>query len=170
MSDSPTNWLPMEALELVASRFRVLGEGSRLRLLAALRNQERTVTELVALTGLTQANVSRHLNLMAEAGILGRRKEGLNVYYFVSEPAVFALCERVCGHLQRKFDAGTSALSSAPAPVTDEVIERPGTKKLSCQVRQTSLKGVEAAADAGLKAVPAESDGEGTGGFAVTFD
>jgi DNA-binding transcriptional ArsR family regulator len=166
MTNSPANWLPMEALELVASRFRVLGEGSRLRLLAALRNQERTVSELVTLTGLTQANVSRHLNLMAEAGILGRRKDGLNVYYFVGEPAVFALCERVCGHLQRKFDAGTSALAAAPAPVSDEVIEHPGAKKPSRKIRKTTSK----AAEAGIKAVPAESDGEGTGGFAVTFD
>jgi len=170
MSDPSNNWLSPEALELVASRFRVLGEGNRLRLLASLRTQQRTVSELVTLTGLTQANVSRHLNLMAEAGILGRRKHGLNVYYFVSEPAVFALCERVCGHLQRKFDAGTSALAATSVSASNQAIEQPAPKKPSLRARESSLTGIEVVADAEVRAVPAESEGERDGGFAVTFD
>jgi len=98
------------ALDLIASRFRVLGEPMRLKLLIALESRERNVSELVASTGATQANVSRHLQTLADAGILGRRKEGLNVYYFIADPSIFDLCERVCGSLQKRFGAQAQAL------------------------------------------------------------
>ena len=65
-----------EALEFVAARFRVLSEASRLKLILALEEGEKNVTGLVETTGLTQANVSRHLQTLTGAGILGRRKEG----------------------------------------------------------------------------------------------
>lgn len=95
--------LSEQALELIAARFRVLGEPMRLRLLIALEDGERNVSQLVEATQATQANVSRHLQTLTEAGILGRRKEGLNVYYFISDPSIFELCEGVCGSLQRRF-------------------------------------------------------------------
>ena len=97
------------ALELIAARFRVLGEPMRLKLLVALEPGERNVTELVTATGATQANVSRHLQTLAEAGIVGRRKEGLNVYYFIADPTIFDLCENVCGSLQKRLDTQARA-------------------------------------------------------------
>lgn len=106
--------LPDSALDLIASRFRVLGEPMRLKLLIALEKQERNVSELVTLTGATQANISRHLQTLAEAGILGRRKEGLNVYYFISDPSIFDLCEKVCGSLQQHLGAQAMALGLGP--------------------------------------------------------
>ncbi len=102
--------LPDQALELIAGRFRVLGEPMRLRLLIALEKGERNVSDLVKVTRATQANVSRHLQTLTEAGILGRRKEGLNVYYFVADPSIFELCEGVCGSLQKRFGAQARAL------------------------------------------------------------
>lgn len=97
------------ALDLIAARFRVLGEPMRLRLLIALEDGERNVTSLVQATGATQANVSRHLQTLAEAGILGRRKEGLNVFYFIADPGIFDLCEGVCGSLRKRFGAQARA-------------------------------------------------------------
>ena len=95
--------LPPEVLELVAARFKVLAEPMRLRLLQLLESGERTVGELVTETGAGQANVSKHLTLLAEAGMVGRRKEGLNVYYFIADPMVFELCKLVCGSLQKQL-------------------------------------------------------------------
>ena len=95
--------LPPGALELVAARFRMLAEPMRLRLLNELRDSEKTVTALVEATGAGQANVSKHLSLMADAGMVGRRKEGLNVFYFIADESLFELCDLVCGRLQREL-------------------------------------------------------------------
>jgi ArsR family transcriptional regulator len=95
--------LPPGALELVAARFRMLGEPMRLRLLNELRGGEKTVTALVEATCAGQANVSKHLSLLTDAGMVGRRKEALNVYYFISDDSLFELCDLVCGRLQKEF-------------------------------------------------------------------
>lgn len=102
-----------QAIELVAARFRILGEPSRLRLLQALRTQELNVSQLVELTGLTQANTSRHLQALAEAAIVGRRREGPNVIYFIADPGIFNLCEIVCGSLQKRIQDQARAFSLA---------------------------------------------------------
>jgi len=91
--------LTEDALQLVAQRFAVLAEPMRLRLIQALFDGERNVTELVAATGGTQANVSRHLQTLVAAHILTRRKEGLQVFYRVADPTIAKLCELVCGSL-----------------------------------------------------------------------
>ncbi len=113
--------LSNEALDLIAARFRLLGEPMRLKLLIALEQGEQNVSQLVALTGATQANVSRHLQSLTEAGILRRRKEGLNVFYVVADPGIFTLCEQVCGSLERRLGdqaraLGLQARSPRPLP------------------------------------------------------
>jgi DNA-binding transcriptional ArsR family regulator len=95
--------LTPEVLEIIAARFRVLGEASRLKLILALEDGEKNVTRLVELTGLTQANVSRHLQTLTSAGILGRRKEGFNVIYYIADESIFELCDQVCGSLQKRL-------------------------------------------------------------------
>jgi DNA-binding transcriptional ArsR family regulator len=90
-----------EILAQVADRFKVLAEPLRLQLLNALRDRERTVTELVEETGAGQANVSRHLALLFRNGLVARRKEGLHVYYRIMDPGIFELCELVCGSLEQ---------------------------------------------------------------------
>ncbi len=92
-----------EALQLVAQRFAVLAEPMRLRLIQALFDGEKNVTELVELTGGTQANVSRHLQTLIAAHILTRRKEGLQVFYKISDPTIPKLCELVCGSLEKSL-------------------------------------------------------------------
>ncbi|HRX54804.1 MAG TPA: metalloregulator ArsR/SmtB family transcription factor, partial [Verrucomicrobiales bacterium] len=81
-----------EALAMIASWFRVLAEPSRLRILRALEEGEKTITDLVVATGTTQANVSRHVQSLAEAGMVGRRKEGLLTICFIADPTITELC------------------------------------------------------------------------------
>ncbi len=100
-----------EALRLVAQRFKALSEPTRLKLLMSLEEGEKTVSELVDAVGTGQANVSRQLQQLAAAGILGRRRDGLNVYYRIVDPAVFQLCEVVCGSLQSHFEKQVKALT-----------------------------------------------------------
>lgn len=88
-----------ELLVLIAERFRSLGEPTRLRLLDALRVGEKTVTELVAETGLGQANVSKHLASLYAAGVVARRRSGVFVYYTIADDRVFSLCDLVCSQL-----------------------------------------------------------------------
>lgn len=93
--------LSEDALQLVAQRFAVLAEPMRLRLIQALFDGERNVTELVEATGGTQANVSRHLQTLTAGNVLARRKEGLQVFYRIADPTIPKLCELVCGSLSK---------------------------------------------------------------------
>ncbi len=91
------------AIEMIAARFRVLSEPTRLKLLMALEEGEKNVTELVETTGATQTNVSRQLGALTAAGLLARRKEGLSVFYHIADPGVFDMCEHVCKSLRNRF-------------------------------------------------------------------
>ena len=102
-----------EALALVARRFAVLAEPMRLRLIQALFAGERNVTDLVAATGGTQANVSRHLQTLIAANVLTRRKEGLQVFYAIADPSIFKLCELVCGSLEKSLNQQAAHLATA---------------------------------------------------------
>lgn len=111
MGRKPGQKLSPEAVALVAGRFRILGEPLRIELLQALHGGERTVGELVEIVGSTQPNVSKHLRLLQEAGIVGRRQSGNNVYCFISDPTVFELCDAVCDSLQTRFTEVARTLS-----------------------------------------------------------
>jgi DNA-binding transcriptional ArsR family regulator len=104
--------LPEPLVELIARRFRVIGEPMRIRILDHLRGGEASVQGLAAALGGSQQNVSKHLQVLLEAGIVGRRKDGNSAYYSISDPSVFALCEEVCGSVQRQL-AELSALVEA---------------------------------------------------------
>ena len=95
--------LPDDLVELIARRFRVIGEPMRIRLLDRLRDGETTVGELSEALSASQQNISKHLAVLADVGILGRRKEGNHVYYRVVDEGVFALCEAVCGSVQQQL-------------------------------------------------------------------
>ena len=94
----------------VAERFKALGEPARLQLLQALRSGERSVTELVELTSLGQANVSKHLQQLVSCGYLSRRKEGTFVYYAIASDDVFKLCDVMCGRIDEEHKAKRAAL------------------------------------------------------------
>ncbi len=90
-----------DALQLVARRFAVLAEPMRLRLIQALFTGEKNVGQLAKATGGTQANVSRHLQTLVAAHIMARRKDGLQVYYRISDSTIPKLCALVCGSLSK---------------------------------------------------------------------
>ena len=95
--------IPEDLAELIARRFRAIGEPLRVRLLDLLRDGELSVNELAERLDAGQQNVSKHLGLLADAGIVARRKDGNRVYYRVVDEGVFALCEQVCGSLQSQL-------------------------------------------------------------------
>ncbi|MHB1079704.1 MAG: ArsR/SmtB family transcription factor [Prosthecobacter sp.] len=111
---SPASLSP-EALELIAARFKLLAEPMRLRLLQALYEGERNVTQLVEASGATQANVSKHLGLLCDAGILRRRKDGLHVFYAIADSMVFDLCTLVCSRLQKDLERKVTHFQTKPA-------------------------------------------------------
>lgn len=96
MTKNPLKSLSADTMETVAARFRALGEVSRLQLVQALHGGEKNVTDLVELTGLSQPNVSRHLSVLVTAGLIGRRKVGLNVLYRVVDESLADICAIVC--------------------------------------------------------------------------
>ena len=104
MSFSPQpHPLPAPLIELVAQRFRVLGEPMRIRLLDRLREGDATVGELQLALGASQQNVSKHLGILHAAGMVARTKDGNHARYSISDPSVFELCENVCGGVRRQL-------------------------------------------------------------------
>ena len=95
--------LPDPLTELIAQRFRVLGEPMRIKLLDALRDGDATVGELVDRLGASQQNVSKHLGVLYQAGIVSRAKQGTFVRYSIADSGVFDLCEQVCGGLRQQI-------------------------------------------------------------------
>jgi DNA-binding transcriptional ArsR family regulator len=98
-----------EVLEHVAARFKVLSEPLRLLILQQLDTGKLSVGELAAAVGSTQPNVSKHLKILQDEGLIARRKDGNAVYYSIADPSVFELCDVVCGSLKAEF-AGRSAI------------------------------------------------------------
>lgn len=101
-----------EVLALIAERFKALGEPARLNILNGLRAGEMTVSDVVEETGLGQANVSRHLQLLHGLGFVSRRKDGLFVYYSLADRSVFHLCDLMCGRLEAELKAQKKLLAS----------------------------------------------------------
>jgi DNA-binding transcriptional ArsR family regulator len=97
--------LTPDQLRLIAERFKALAEPSRLEILNALRDGERTVTEILEVTGFGQANVSKHLQLLYSAGFVERRKDGVSMYYKLADNEVIRLCELMCGRLEKETAA-----------------------------------------------------------------
>jgi DNA-binding transcriptional ArsR family regulator len=104
--------LPEPLVELVAQRFRVLGEPMRIKLLDRLREGDATVGELQQSLGASQQNISKHLGILHSAGMVSRTKEGNHARYSIADPSVFALCEQVCGGVRRQVEDLEAILQS----------------------------------------------------------
>lgn len=107
--------LPEPLAELIAQRFRVIGEPTRIRLLDRLREGEASVQDLTDTLATSQQNVSKHLGVLAQAGIVERRKDGNLSLYRIADDSVFELCERVCGSLQRRVDELSAVVAGSTA-------------------------------------------------------
>ncbi len=103
--------LSEEALKLITSRFKVLSEPNRLKLIIALHDGQKSVSELIEATGLRQANVSRHLQTLTQAGLLARHRQGLAVFYSIADRGIFDMCRQVCGGIQKRLQRQTRAFA-----------------------------------------------------------
>jgi DNA-binding transcriptional ArsR family regulator len=101
-----------ELLLLVAERFKALSEPARLEILSVLRQDESTVGDLVHETGMGQANVSKHLQMLHAQGFVRRRKEGVFVYYALADETVFRLCDLMCGRIALELKARRRLLNA----------------------------------------------------------
>lgn len=95
--------LTRDALEIVATHFRAMGDATRLELIQALMEGEKSVQDLSNLTGMSQANISKHLSVLAEHGIVAKRKEGLYSLYRVVDYSVYDLCNVVCKSISDRY-------------------------------------------------------------------
>jgi DNA-binding transcriptional ArsR family regulator len=104
----------------VAEYFKMLSEVSRLQILSCLRSGAKNVNEIATETGLGQANLSKHLKILTQAGILSRQPQGVSVYYEISDPLIFELCELVCDRIYQRMQQQAekfkqfSSLSKSP--------------------------------------------------------
>jgi DNA-binding transcriptional ArsR family regulator len=103
--DVPTHSpLSDAAVELVAQRFKILGDATRLKILRRLMEGEQTVNALVEAVGSSQANVSRHLSVLSTMGMVSKRKAGLNAYYAIADPNLHSLCDLVCSSMRQELE------------------------------------------------------------------
>jgi DNA-binding transcriptional ArsR family regulator len=100
--------------ELIAGRFRALGDPTRIRLLDHLHGGEATVTELADVTGTTRQNVSKQMLLLLQTSLVTRRRVGNFVCYRIADDAVFELCAIVCGSLRNEIEQRAAHVGTTP--------------------------------------------------------
>ncbi|CAM3667897.1 ArsR/SmtB family transcription factor [Roseateles saccharophilus] len=104
--------LPDEALQQVAAYFQALSEPTRLQILNLLRRGEHNVGEIAQACGFTSANISRHLSVLMQQGLVAREARGSAVYYSIADDSVYALCDLVCGNIGRQMERDAAQRSS----------------------------------------------------------
>jgi len=98
-----------QAFIYIAKYFHVLGEPMRLKILNGLRDGEKNVTELVEISGGTQANISKHLTLLRESKLIKRESRGTKAYYSISDQRIYELCNLVCGQIATQMSLDAAA-------------------------------------------------------------
>ena len=101
MRPEPTD----ELFERIAERLKALADPTRLKILHAVEDRELCVTDILAVVGGSQANVSKHLSKMRSNGVLASRREGTNIFYRVVDPAAFTICRTVCDALEQRAES-----------------------------------------------------------------
>lgn len=101
-----------KALQYVAKYFKALAEPMRLKILNALQDGEKNVGQLTEISDGTQANISKHLSLLAQYGLVKRESRGTSVYYSIADHSVYALCELVCGQIGKQMTAEANLMQT----------------------------------------------------------
>lgn len=117
------------ALEHVADYFRALSEPLRLKMLNALRDGPLNVGELTSLLGCSQANVSKHLALLAKLGLVSRESRGTSVYYQIADPRTYQLCDLVCGQIAQRLIEQVQVMGGFGANLTTTQLNAQPTAK-----------------------------------------
>ena len=119
-------------LALIARRFKMLGEPYRLRMLQVLEQGEMTVGEMVEALDAKQPNISKHLQMLYDAGIVSRRRQGTSIYYGIADPMIIKLCEIVCRNTadraREEFD-GLAAQSPTSGSKSPSMLKRKSKAK-----------------------------------------
>ena len=108
MSPEPSD----ELFERIAERLKALADPTRLKILHAVEDRELCVSDILAVVGGSQANVSKHLSKMRASGVLASRREGTSVFYRVIDPAAFTICRTVCDALEQRAETEHRLLKS----------------------------------------------------------
>ena len=108
--------MPAEALQEVAAYFQVLAEPTRLHILNLLRDGERNVGDLAQQCGFTAANISRHLALLTQHGLVQKQSRGTSVFYRIADAGVFDLCDLVCGNIARQWERSATRRAAFSNP------------------------------------------------------
>jgi DNA-binding transcriptional ArsR family regulator len=108
--------LPSEALAQVAAYFQALAEPTRLQILNLLRQREHNVGELAQLCGYSSANISRHLALLTQQGLVSRESRGNSAFYCIADASIYELCDLVCGNIARQFERTSQARAAFAVP------------------------------------------------------
>ena len=106
-----------QLLERIADRLKAMADPMRLRILHALQDGERCVTDILKEVGGSQANVSKHLSVLRRTGLVECRREGVNVLYRIEDPAVFAICSTVCDSLERRVNEDKAEIEKGRAAI-----------------------------------------------------
>lgn len=99
-----------QVLSRVADYFKILSETSRLQILCSLKSGSKNVTEIMEVTKLGQANVSKHLKVLTQAGMVKRKPQGVSVFYEIVDPTIFELCDLVCDRLLEQLQTNSEAI------------------------------------------------------------
>lgn len=100
-----------DILELISQRFRLLADPMRLKILHHLQSGEKSVTELVAVTGASQPNISKHLSTLRIHGLVRRRQEGNMAFFSIGAPFIFDLCNTVCDSMKTEWGQKNALLA-----------------------------------------------------------
>ena len=108
-----------QVLSRVAEYFKILSETSRLQILCSLKSGSKNVSEIMEITQLGQANVSKHLKVLTQARMIVRQPQGVSVFYQIDDPTIFELCDLVCDRLIEQLQTDSEQLKQFQAFKSD---------------------------------------------------